>query len=204
MTNQHTDDGVTLLGEHRVGMVIEPTTTDFVVQCDTLNESPSLGSLVRCGKTNGIYGIVAEVYTRNADSSRPTYPRGSGAMQEAEIFQANPQIELLLTTKFRAITVGYKENSHLHQTLPPNPPRVYASVMECGAAETGMFGAKLDFLQLIFNDLAIPQDDILGLFLDKAKDFHPDRDQYLVAAGKRISLALRGDTARIQRILGRF
>ena len=61
----------------RAGMVISPSSTDFVAQCYELNEAPGLGSLVRCDAAQPTYGIVVEAYTENADQTRPNLPKGS-------------------------------------------------------------------------------------------------------------------------------
>ena len=91
----------------RLGEVVEATTTEFVVQCYELYTAPTLGSLVRCGDDEAIYGIVYEIGTRSIDAGRRPIARGRDEEDEDAIYESNPQLSRLLSTEFRALSVGH-------------------------------------------------------------------------------------------------
>ena len=92
--------------DSRLGEVVEATTTEFVAQCYELYTAPVLGSLVRCGEDEAIYGIVHEIATRSIDTGRRPIARGRDEDDEGAIYESNPQLSRLLSTEFRALSVG--------------------------------------------------------------------------------------------------
>ena len=104
-----------------LGEVVEATTTEFVAQCYELYTAPALGSLVRCGDDEAIYGIVHEIGTRSIDAGRRPIARGRDEDDEDAIYEANPQLSRLLSTEFRALSVGYIEDGTLRRWLAPLP-----------------------------------------------------------------------------------
>ena len=129
----------------RLGEVVEATTTEFVVQCYELYTAPVLGSLVRCGDDEAIYGIVHEIGTRSIDTGRRPIARGRDEEDEEAIYESNPQLSRLLSTEFRALSVGHIENGALRRWLAPLPPRIHSFVYPCSDGALREFSAELDF-----------------------------------------------------------
>ena len=48
------------------------------------------------------------------------------------------------------------------------------------------------------------QDDVIAAFLRQASEAHPDRNGYLISAGKSLAAALAGQTYRLGDILRRL
>ena len=188
----------------RLGEVVEATTTEFVAQCYELYAAPALGSLVRCGDDGSIYGIVHEIATRSIDTGRRPIARGRDEDDEDAIYQSNPQLSRLLSTEFRALSVGYRENAALRRWLAPLPPRIHSFVYPCSDDALREFSAELDFVSILLSAPIAAADDVLAAFLNMAGGAHSDPDAFLVSAGKRLTPLLGGQMQRLDSILRRI
>ena len=190
--------------EKRLGEVVEAATTEFVVQCYELYTAPVLGSLVRCGDDEAIYGIVHEIATRSIDTGRRPIARGRDEDDEEAIYQSNPQLLRLLSTEFRALCVGHVEDGAMRRWLAPLPPRIHSFVYPCSDDTLREFSAELDFASILLSAPISSADDVLAAFLKMAGDAHSDRDEFLVNAGKRLTPLLGGQMQRLDGILRRI
>ena len=190
----------------RVGEVVEAATSEFTAQCYALYDAPPLGSLVRCGEREPVFGIVCEASTQSLDPGRHAIPRGEAETREAGVFRSNPQLERLLYTRFRAISVGYRgEDGAIRRYLPPDAPRLYSFVSRCHARELAEFSRPpLEFIPMLLAAQVTAQDDVIASFLRQASAAHPDPYGYLVSAGKSLASALAGQTYRLGDILRRL
>ena len=184
----------------RVGEVIEATSTTFVAQCYQLYGSPPLGALVRAGSPE-VYGVVCQVTTEPLDSSRPVLARGDGVATEEELYENNPQIARLLTSRFKALIVGHRAEGSSRQLLPPLPPRVHSFVYTCITSEVVEFTTQLDFLHLVVNSGLSAADAVVGACLREVASAHPDRREFLLRAGKSLATELAGEVPRLNAIL---
>ena len=187
--------------EKRVGEVVEASTSEFTAQCYRLYDAPAIGSLVLCGERTPTYGVVCEATTQSLDPGRAAIPRGENAATEEEVINANPQIERLLHTKFRAIIVGYREGDAIRRYPPLSAPRMYSFVRECDAMELAEFSSSHEFLTILLNTPMDAQDHVVASFLRHASAAHPDGNGYLVSAGKTLATALAGQLPRLSGIL---
>ena len=185
----------------RVGEVVESSTVEFAAQCYRLYDAPAIGSLVLCGEDAPTYGIVCEATTQSIDPGRAAIPRGMNAATEAEVLSANPQIERLLHTKFRAIVVGYRDGDAVRRYPPLSAPRMYSFVRVCDDAELAEFSSSHEFLATLLNAPMNAQDHVVASFLRHASAAHPDAQGYLVSAGKSLATALAGQLPRLSGIL---
>ena len=190
--------------EDRLGEVVEASTTEFVVQCYELYTAPVLGSLVKCGDDDSIYGIVHEVATRSVDAGRRPIARGRDEDDEDAIYQSNPQLSRLLSTEFRALSVGHVEDGALRRWLAPLPPRIHSFVYPCSNDDLREFSAEFDFASILLSAPIASADDVLAAFLTMAGRAHSDRDAFLVSAGKRLTPLLGGQMQRLDGILRRI
>ena len=188
----------------RLGEVVEATTSEFVAQCYDLYAAPALGSVVRCGDDNAIYGIVHEIATRSVDTGRRPIARGRDEDDEEAIYRSNPQLSRLLSTEFRALSVGHVERGELRRWLAPFPPRIHSFVYPCSEETLREFSAELDFVSILLSAPIASADDVLAAFLKMAGDVHPDPDAFLINAGRRITPLLGGQMQRLGGILRRI
>ena len=69
----------------RIGEIVESNTNEFVTQCYDLYTSPPIGTLIRVGETETVYGLVSYSSTAGLDPTRKPIPRGRGLGKEDEI-----------------------------------------------------------------------------------------------------------------------
>ena len=192
---------------HRLGEVIEASTTEFTTQSYDLYDAPPLGSLVRCGGSSDsgvVYGVVFEVATRSLDSARRPIARGRDEDTEADIYQENPQLNRLLTTEFRALTVGHLEQETLRRWLAPLPPRIHSFVHSCHGKELQEFAASLEFVPILLSAPTAATDDVLASFLRQAGEAHPDAEKFLIQAGRQLTPLLGDQLQRLNNLLRRL
>ena len=188
----------------RVGEVVEASTSEFTSQCHRLYEAPPLGSLVRTGTNGPIYGIVGEVSTKSVYPGRHPMAIGEGEETEEAVYVRNPQLSRLLSTEFRSLVVGYRDDGQLRRYLAPLPPRIHGFVYTCGSEEVKEFTESLDFLPILLAAPLGSQDDVIASFLRQASASYPDPETFLVGAGKELATLLGGQLQRVNSLLRRL
>lgn len=188
----------------RIGEVVESNTTEFVTQCYELYGSPALGSLVKAGEIEVVYGIVSYSSTSGLDPSRRSVARGQNLETEREVYESNPQLSRLLSTEFSCITVGYGDSSGITTYLPPAPPKLHSFVNNCDQKEVSSFVGSMGFMNSILR-LNYPQcDDIVAAFVRFACATLPDLVELKMQAAKQIANLVGNDTRRLEGILRRI
>ncbi|MXY46547.1 MAG: hypothetical protein F4Y44_06070, partial [Chloroflexi bacterium] len=144
--------------KHRIGEVMNASTSEFTAQCYRLYDAPEIGNLVICGQDAPMYGIVYEATTQSIDPGRAAIPRGMHADSEADVLHDNPQIERLLCTKFSALVVGYRDGDAIRRYPPLIAPRIFSFVRECYDDELAEFSSSHEFLNLLLTAPISTQD----------------------------------------------
>jgi hypothetical protein len=194
----------------RIGEVVEASTTDFLAQSYTLYDAPPFGALVRAGPPaaggEAIYGVVYRTETQSIDPGRRPIARGRDLASEDDLYRDNPQLPKLLRTDFRALTVGFGQDGHVHQYLPARPPRVHGFVYLCTPEEVIRFTQSLDFFQIIVAaGLGVPADELLAAVAREASAARGGGDEdFLLAAGERLVALLGDDLQRLTAALRRM
>ena len=188
----------------RLGGVVEASTIGFTTQCDELYEAPPLGSLVRCGAVDFIYGIVHNVSTRGMDQSRRPIARGRDEETEEAVYLNNPQLKRLLVTEFNALSVGHVSEGRILRYLAPLPPRIHSFVHRCNDEELQAFSGSLEFIPALLSASIAASDDVVTSFLRLAGASHADPARFLIAAGKELAGHLAGETQRLNNMLRRL
>jgi len=184
----------------RIGEVIESNTFEVVAQCYELYDSPPLGSLISIGSPP-IYAAVKLITTQPLDPSRPILARGENATTEDEVYQDNPQIPRLLTTRFEGLLIGHQQNEIDNPYLPPLPPRVHSFVYTCGEDVISRITSDLTFLRLIVSQIERVSDDVIGAFIRMANTCQSRDEEFLLKAGRVLAQELSGDFPRLNSIL---
>lgn len=187
-----------------VGEVVVASTTEFTTQCHALYEAPPLGSLVRCGGDSPIYAVVGDVSTQSIDPGRRPMALGEDEDSEEAVYQRNPQLNRLLTTEFRSVAVGHRDNGRLRRYLAPMPPRIHSFVYPCDPGQVLEFTGSLDFLPTLLASPIGSSDDVIAAFLRQAGRSHPEPEGFLVDAGRQIAVLLAGQLQRLNGILRRL
>lgn len=188
----------------RIGEVTEASTREFITQCYELYALPPLGSLVRAGDPP-VYGVVYYDVTSSIEPGRRPIARGQNEESEEELFRRNPQLLKLLKSEFTSLAVGYREGSKIAHSLPPKPPSIHSFVYLCSPEEVKEFSKELDFLNILVNThLPVAGEEITSACLKQMADCHEDRHAFLVAAGKKLTVLLRGSFSELRIILERI
>lgn len=187
----------------RLGEVVETTTGSFLSQCYVLYGAPPLGALVKSGGPYPAYGVVHEVATQGIDPSRRPVARGMDETSEEDVYRANPQLELLFRTDFRAVTVGHTSDGEVRHHLPPSPPPIYAFVHACTSEEVRAVTLDASFLHPLVGSRVMALEEVIAACLRQAAPSHIDPEGWLAAAGARLVTLLPGEFGRVQAILQR-
>ncbi len=184
----------------RLAEVIEAGSSVFRAQCYRLYEAPALGSLVAAGAP-AVYGVVCRVSTEPLDPSRPVLARGESAQTEEQVYQDNPQISRLLTSRFEALIVGHQSATGISHHLPPLPPRVHAFVRECSPDEIIDFSSGLDFIHLLVSAGPPASEEVIRACMSRLIDAHSGVPDFRVQVGKALAKELAGDVPQLTAIL---
>ena len=196
-TTQHAS--VSALGE-----VIEASTFELAVQCHNLYDAPPLGALVKTEGKNPVFGVVAEVTTRGIDPGRRPMVLGTGESSGDVVYDRNPQLSRLLATEFRLVVLGHKTGDIISHVPAEIPPRIHDFVFPCEDGEISKFCESLLFLPMLLAHTVNSPDDLVAALLLQASKVQPDRDDFLLKAGRELATILRGEFIRLQAILRRI
>ena len=185
-----------------MGEVIAADSRALTAQCYDLYGAPPLGALLRVGEP-AAFAVVQSIRTEPLDPSRPVLARGREAGSVDEIYRDNPQLERLLTTRFDALVVGHEEDGLTVQLLPPAPPAIHSFVLTCPPAEVRAFTENLDFLRFLVNSGPPLADEVVVACLRNGAAGRPEREEFLVQAGRALAGELPGESARLNSILRR-
>lgn len=203
-----------------IAEVIETSTTEFIAECLEPEDlsfpvMPPFGSWVKSVDTdsgNKIFAIVTYVTTSPIDSVHRA--RALGLSLE-ELRQQQPQIFAMLKTEFRAAIVGFetKENglngsngrkAQSFQYLPPRPPQIHQAVYTCDTTEVVNFTEKLDFLRILLQVQGIPVEGLIAAVIREIYQLRKADHNWLVQAGRTLSVLLRNDYDTLQYILSQI
>ncbi|WP_199248318.1 HAS-barrel domain-containing protein [[Phormidium] sp. ETS-05] len=202
---------------NHIAEVIETATTEFLAQClDPEDLSfpamPPFGSWVRASDEesgNDIYAIVYHATTSPIDSVHRA--RALGLSLEG-LREQQPQIFAMLKTEFRAAIVGFTAPPEglnhsrsavrrRRQYIPPRPPQIHQAVYLCTPLEIVEFTQELDFLRTLLQLQGAPVDALTAATIREIYQLRKlDRD-WLVQAGRALSLLLKDDYDRLRLIL---
>jgi hypothetical protein len=195
-----------------IAEVIETATPEYLAQClepDTLSfpVMPPFGSWVKSWDDesgNQIYGVVYHATTSPIDSVHRARALG---MSLDDLREQQPQIFAMLKTEFRVAIVGFQppdRSGLIYQHLPPRPPQVHQAVYRCTPDEVLAFTEQLDFLRTLMDVGGAPVDGLIAAVIRHCYQLRKlDRD-WLVQAGRTLSVLLRDDYDRLRVILGQI
>ena len=188
----------------RLGEVVEASSTEFAVHCYRLYESAPLGALVRTGGDSPVFGVVHEIATASIDPGRQTVAMGGDADTVEGVYESNPQLNRLYSTRFRTLMVGFRENGHVRRYLAPVPAKIHDHVYRCGDDEVLDFCASLEFLPTLLAAPTASGDEVVACFLRRASTAQPAADEFLVTAGQELATLLSGQLQRLNTLLRRI
>lgn len=203
-----------------IAEVIETATTEFLAQCldpEALSfpVMPPFGSWVKSvdeESGNQVYAVVYYATTSPIDSVHRA--RALGLSLE-DLREQQPQIFAMLKTEFRAAIVGFQppqpgtngsrpRNTPFYQHLPPRPPQIHQAVYRCQSDEVIDFTEKLDFLRTLLEVTGAPVDALAAATIREVYQLRKLDREWLVAAGRTLSVLIRDDYDRLRVILSQI
>lgn len=198
-----------------IAEVIETSTTEFLAQClepDDLSfpVMPPFGSWVKSmdeESGNQVYAVVYHATTMPIDSIHRARALG---LSLQELREQQPQIFAMLKTEFRAAIVGFepdkkaKRSNLLYQYLPPRPPQIHQAVYSCEEQEIIQFTQQLDFLRTLLSVNGAPVEALTAAAIREVYQLRKADRQWLVQAGRTLSVLLKDDYDRLKVILSQI
>lgn len=207
-----------------VAEVVETATTGFLAQCLDPEEldfpvMPPFGSWVKATDEesgNLIFAVVTHATTAPIDSVHRA--RALGLSLE-ELRQQQPQIFAMLRTEFHAAILGFARPldrgmtagngtanlGQCYQYLPPRPPQIHQAVYRADPDEICYFSAELDFIRTLLDvRCEAPTDSLVAAVLRGVFQLRQGDREWLVAAGRKLSVLLKDDYDRLRYVLGQI
>jgi len=185
-----------------IGEVVDTSVADFVAQACQFGKAPHFGSMVRVTvPERTIYGVVYAIHSGSLEPGGRPVLRGRDGLRDRAIYDANPDLEQLLRTEFSALIVGFEERGALRMYLPPSPPPLHWSVVECGDAEVARLTERLDYLRTILAAPDAPVDALLAANIRIVRDVRTSEPGFAVRAGRELATLLKHDYPRLTAIL---
>jgi hypothetical protein len=185
-----------------IGEVVDTSVADFVAQACTFGKAPAFGGVVKVTvPERTIYAVVYAIHSGSLEPGGRPVLRGRDGMRDKAIFEANPDLEQLLRTEFTALIVGFEERGALRLYLPPSPPPLHWSVVECSPAEVVRLTERLDYFRTILAASDAPIDALLAANIRIVRDARADDAGFTVRAGRELATLLKHDYPRLTAIL---
>jgi hypothetical protein len=195
---------------NHIAEVIETATTMYVAQCLEPEDlsfptMPAFGSWLKTHDPETqqtIYGVVCHGTTLPIDSVHRARALG---MSMPELREQQPQIFAMLKTEIKVALVGFSNDvnstGRIFQHLPAQPPQIHQAVYVCDPAEVAAFADEMYFLRTLTQLTGSPVDELVAAVLRQVyRDRNFDRD-WLVQAGRYLSILLKDDYDRLGAIL---
>jgi hypothetical protein len=185
-----------------IGEIVDTSVADFVAQACQLNVAPPFGGFVKVSvPERTIFAVVYAIHTGSLEPGGRPVLRGRDGMRDRAIFEQNPDLEQLLRTEFSALIVGYQEGAALRTYLPPSPPPLHWTVVECDQAEIAKLTRRLDYFRTILAASDAPVDALLAANVRLAASARLDEADFRLKAGRELATLLKHDYPRLTSIL---
>lgn len=189
-----------------VGEIVDTSVAELTAQACVLNVAPPFGGFVKViVPERTVYGVVYAIHTGSLEPGGRPVLRGRDGMRDGAIFEQNPDLEQLLRTEFSALVIGFEERGATRHAmrayLPPSPPPLHWSVVECDRDEIARLTTGLDYFRTILSATYAPVDALLAANVRLAAIAQSDGLAFLVRAGRELATLLKHDYPRLTAIL---
>jgi hypothetical protein len=187
--------------------VVATSTTEFLAQClepENLDFPlmPAFGSWVKSQQDESsnivAYGVVYHATTAPIDSVHRAVALG---LSLQELREQQPQIFAMLRSEIKVILLGFTMVGNIYQHLPPQPPQIHQAVYACEDVEIQNFTEELNFLRTLVQMNNAPVDELIAAVLRNVYQVRKCDRNWLVQAGRKLSLLLKDDYDRLGAIL---
>ena len=202
--------------------VVATSTTEFLAQCLEPKEldfpmMPAFGSWVKSQQDENseivTYGVVYHATTAPIDSVHRAVALG---LSLKELRDQQPQIFAMLRSEIKVVLLGFglvgkgaigksavgkSTVGNIYQHLPAQPPQIHQAVYACEQVEIENFTEELNFLRTLVQMNNAPVDELIAAVLRNVYQVRKCDRNWLVQAGRKLSLLLKDDYDRLGAIL---
>ena len=192
--------------------VVATSTTEFLAQClepENLDFPlmPAFGSWVKSQQDESsnivAYGVVYHATTAPIDSVHRAVALG---LSLKELREQQPQIFAMLRSEIKVVLLGFGAVGNglvgnIYQHLPAQPPQIHQAVYACEDIEIQNFTEELNFLRTLVQMNNAPVDELIAAVLRNVYQVRKCDRNWLVQAGRKLSLLLKDDYDRLGAIL---
>jgi hypothetical protein len=192
--------------------VVATSTTEFLAQClepENLDFPlmPAFGSWVKSQQDENsdivAYGVVYHATTAPIDSVHRAVALG---LSLKELRDQQPQIFAMLRSEIKVVLLGFGlvgkgAVGNIYQHLPAQPPQIHQAVYACEDVEIENFTEELNFLRTLVQMNNAPVDELIAAVLRNVYQVRKCDRNWLVQAGRKLSLLLKDDYDRLGAIL---
>jgi hypothetical protein len=188
--------------------VVATSTTEFLAQCLEPNNldfplMPAFGSWVKSQQDENseiiAYGVVYHATTAPIDSVHRAVALG---LSLQELREQQPQIFAMLRSEIKVVLLGFSSVGNIYQHLPSQPPQIHQAVYACEESEIENFTEELNFLRTLVQMTNAPVDELIAAVLRNVYQVRKCDRNWLVQAGRKLSILLKDDYDRLGAILG--
>ena len=188
--------------------VVATSTTEFLAQClepENLDFPlmPAFGSWVKSQQDENSdiisYGVVYHATTAPIDSVHRAVALG---LSLQELREQQPQIFAMLRSEIKVVLLGFSSVGNIYQHLPSQPPQIHQAVYACEVEEIENFTEELNFLRTLVQMTNAPVDELIAAVLRNVYQVRKCDRNWLVQAGRKLSILLKDDYDRLGAILG--
>jgi hypothetical protein len=187
--------------------VVATSTTEFLAECLEPNNldfpaMPAFGSWIKSQQEENSniisYGVVYHATTSPIDSVHRAVALG---LNLQELREQQPQIFTMLRSEIKVVLLGFSSNGNIYQHLPAQPPQIHQAVYSCDEGEIADFTEELNFLRTFVQMTNAPVDELISAVLRNVYQVRKCDRNWLVQAGRKLSLLLKDDYDRLGAIL---
>lgn len=206
---------------NHIAEVIETATTEFLAQCLdpedlTFPVMPPFGSWVKSTDEESGNQVLAVVYHATTSPIDSIHRARALGLSLQELREQQPQIFAMLKTEFRAAIVGFEVPQAgangskrpslgvMYQYLPPRPPQIHQAVYQCNTEEILRFSEQMDFLRTLLQVNGAPVEALTAAAIRDVYQLRKADRDWLVKAGRTLSLLLKDDYDRLRYILSQI
>ncbi|MBC7224160.1 MAG: hypothetical protein H5T59_07795 [Anaerolineae bacterium] len=188
----------------RIGEIVATHSLGFVAESFALHQPPPLGSLVKAPLVAGgeALGVVCFGETVGVQPGRRALRRSDEAVYDSAVYDEHPELRHTIRTEFHVALVGWQEGAAIHQVLPPQPPPLHYSVLQCPPEEVRAFTERLAYFRLLLAaETPLPGEQLLAAHIRRAHADRGEDEAWLRRAAREVARLLKEDYDRLVTVL---
>lgn len=185
-----------------VGRILQASNRGFVVGCRAMQrEIPAFGSFVRADLRSSdasVYGLIYNVVLRD-----DPFVRHIVVAEPTEEVIRDQQENRQVPIEVSVLAVGCRIKGRILHCIPPQPPVTMDFLYQCAPEEVQDFTRQLDYFRLVLGAADVPADELLvaSLRFAAAARPSPEREPFLLEAGRELARLLSSDLRRLDGLL---